>query len=177
MAEQMMSVTLRPGLIFARLIAASLLAASLLSACQMTAPVGTPLTTDEISVTPLAAPDGAAPVTGATPPHPRQRPDTLAEPATPAEPAVEPVASEPAAPKSPAQLLCEKSGGRWMVAGETGAYICVSPTRDGGKLCRKKSDCQGLCLARSGTCAPFSPLFGCNDVLEKDGRRVTLCID
>lgn len=176
----MTSVTMRPGLIVARLIAAGLLVASLLSACQMIAPVGTPLTTDEISVTPLAAPDGSAPMTGATPAHPKPRPDTLAEPAVPATPdapTVEPVASEPAAPKSPAQLLCEKSGGQWLVAGETGAYICVSPTRDGGKLCRKKSDCQGLCLARSGTCAPFTPLFGCNDVLEKDGRRVTLCID
>ena len=173
---------MRPGLIAARLIAArliaaSLLAASLLVACQTTTPVGAPLSTDEISVTPLDAPDGAAPMTGATPAHPKPRPDTLAEPDALAEPTVEPVASEPEAPKSPAQLLCEKSGGQWAVAGETGAYICVSLTRDGGKLCRKKGDCQGLCLARSGTCAPFTPLFGCNDVLEKDGRRVTLCID
>ena len=170
-------------MIVARLIAASLLAASLLVACQTTTPVGAPLSTDEISVTALDAPDGAAPATGATPPHPKPRPDTLAEPdalAKPdalAEPTVEPVASEPEAPRSPAQLLCERSGGQWAVAGETGANICVSPTRDGGKLCRKKGDCQGLCLARSGTCAPFTPLFGCNDVLEKDGRRVTLCID
>jgi hypothetical protein len=34
-----------------------------------------------------------------------------------------------------------------------------------------------MCLARSGTCAPIMPLFGCNEVLDKQGRRVTLCIE
>lgn len=88
---------------------------------------------------------------------------------------IDPVAPE--APKSPQQLLCEKGGGIWTVAGETGAFLCVSPTRDGGKSCRKKTDCDGQCLARSGTCSPYDPLFGCNEVLDKDGRRMTLCLD
>ena len=32
-------------------------------------------------------------------------------------------------------------------------------------------------LARSGTCAPITPMFGCNDILQDDGREVTLCLD
>lgn len=157
-----------------------MLAALLLVACQMGAPGGAPMATDEITVTPLDATDGSAAATDTI--HPKPRPDTVVESATPAEPAVEPATSEPAtsepeAPRSPEQVLCEKRGGQWAVAGITGAYVCVSPTRDGGKVCRKKTDCEGLCLARSGTCAPFTPLYGCNDVLEKDGRQVTLCID
>ena len=75
------------------------------------------------------------------------------------------------------QVLCEASGGQWVAAGETGAFYCASQTRDAGKRCSKKTQCQGVCLARSGTCSPITPLYGCNDVLEKDGRQVTLCID
>ena len=162
-----------------RKIIAGLIAALLLVACQMPAPGGPAMSQDDISVTPLEEPAGAEPAApDATTPHPRPRPVTLTEPETPAEPLTsEPEPTEPEAPRSPEQLLCEKTGGQWAVAGLSGAYICVKPTRDGGKLCRKKTDCQGLCLARSGTCAPFTPLFGCNEVLEKDGRRMTLCID
>ena len=176
---------MRPNLIAARLIAASLLAASLLVACQISAPGGPAISADEISVTPLDAPSGDdAPANADTStPHPKPRPDTVTEAEVPVEPLTsepepaEPETTESETPKSPEQVLCEKAGGQWAVAGKTGAFICVKPTRDGGKMCRKKGDCQGLCLARSGTCAPFAPLFGCNEVLEKDGRRVTLCID
>jgi hypothetical protein len=166
------------------LIAASLMSAILLVACQATAPGPSPLATDEISVTPLDAPVGAdvpASAADTTPPRPKPRlgqetdVETAAKTDTPEDPAAS--EAEPVKPMSPEQMLCEKTGGQWALAGTTGANICIKPTRDGGKLCRKKSDCEGLCLARSGTCAPFTPLFGCNEVLEKDGRRVTLCID
>lgn len=53
---------------------------------------------------------------------------------------------------------------------------CVNPTRDAGKACRRGSDCEGLCLARSFTCAPYDPLFGCNEILQDDGSRVTYCL-
>ena len=165
----------------------TLFALALLAACQMTAPDKPPVAGvmpgDEISVTSLDAPaagpadTAAAPeavpaaVAGADAPRPKPRPGAAAEPVA-SEPA-----AEPAAPKSAEQLLCEKTGGQWAVAGKTGANICVKPTRDGGKICHRKTDCAGQCLARSGTCAPFTPLFGCNEILEKDGRRVTLCID
>lgn len=140
----------------------------LLTACQTALPQGpdadlSPMVTDEIMTTTL---DG-----------PAQEP-TMTDLASP-----EPVGPQsdapdaPQKPKSAEQTLCEKTGGQWSVAGQSGAYSCVKPTRDGGKLCTQQGDCQGMCLARSGTCAPFMPLFGCNEVLEKDGRRVTLCID
>jgi hypothetical protein len=178
------SIAMRPSLIAARLIAGSLMSLALLVACQMTAPGASPMAADEISVTPLDALPETAPTTDTA--HPKPRPDTATEPTAPDDAALDPVttepvtsepAAEPEAPKSAEQVLCETAGGQWAVAGKTGAFICVSPTRDGGKACHKKGDCEGLCLARSGTCAPFSPLFGCNEVLEKDGRRVTLCID
>jgi len=182
-----------------------LLALVLLTACGTAPPQGpsapdlSPLITDDIAITPLDGPAAAPPPADATPatdpaadlPGPKPRPDTLANPepgaeqvapetgaAEPAAP--EPLASvpeDPPAPKSADQVLCEKTGGQWAVAGKSGAFSCIKPTRDGGKSCTKKGDCQGMCLARSGTCAPFMPLFGCNEILEKDGRRVTLCID
>lgn len=54
---------------------------------------------------------------------------------------------------------------------------CVRPTGEGLKACRRATDCRGECLARSGTCAPIAPLFGCNEVLDDMGRRMTQCID
>ena len=125
--------------------------------------------------TPAAA-DAAAvarPATADTP-RPQTRPQAaVADPNAPdlAAPAA------PEAPKTAGQVLCEKSKGQWVGAGETGAFYCASTTRDGGKRCTRKSQCRGECLARSGSCAPIMPLYGCNDVLDKDGRMVTLCID
>ena len=55
-------------------------------------------------------------------------------------------------------------------------HVCVHTTRDSGKSCRKKGECQGECLATSGTCSPIIPLVGCNDILQADGSQVTLCL-
>ena len=85
-------------------------------------------------------------------------------------------APPPPEPKSEVQLACERRGGTWGSAGK-GFKACVYRTRDGGKTCRKETDCDGLCLARSGTCSPYKPLFGCNEILDSMGRKVTLCID
>lgn len=153
-----------------------LLSLFLLTACQLTGggTVGTGaagLAADEIVVTPLDEPPPAAEAGSATEADP-------ALPPAEAEMSVAPESlAEPEAPKTAEQLLCEARGGIWTVAGNTGAYLCVQPTRDGGKACHKESDCEGQCLARSMSCAPFTPLFGCNEVLDKQGRRVTLCID
>lgn len=75
------------------------------------------------------------------------------------------------------RLKCEKGGGIYGAASATGAFACIRQTRDAGKQCHKESDCEGRCLARSGTCAPLTPLFGCNEILTRDGKRMTLCID
>lgn len=164
-----------------------LIALVLLAACQTSPPTsgdgGSALATDEITVTSLdgpAAPTGPAAAdtepAAATDGTPRAAADPTAQ-AAPSDEAAPPADEGPKAPKPAAQVLCENSGGQWAVAGESGAFACVKPTRDGGKVCKKQGDCQGMCLARSGSCAPFMPLLGCNEVLDKDGRRVTLCIE
>lgn len=79
--------------------------------------------------------------------------------------------------KTPSQIACEKKGGNFVSLPSTGAMTCQLPTRDGGKQCRRESDCDGVCLARSRTCAPVKPLLGCQDILQNDGRQVRLCID
>ena len=143
-----------------RTLLAPLMSAFLLLACQIAAPGGAGLTDGAIEVTTLQAAPGAS---TATPEAAEVIPDveaTLVE-----------------AVKTAEQVLCEASKGQWVAAGETGAFYCASQTRDAGKQCSKKTQCQGVCLARSGTCSPITPLYGCNDVLEKDGREVTLCID
>ena len=84
---------------------------------------------------------------------------------------------EPAKARTPGQIACEKRGGNFVSAGRSGAMTCQMPTRDGGKQCQRESDCDGVCLARSNTCAPLKPLLGCQAILQDDGRRVELCID
>ena len=105
-------------------------------------------------------------------PRPQQAPVAAELPiAAPAAPAI------PEVLKSAAQISCERSGGSYENAGNSGARACVQRTRDAGKQCRKAGDCEGACLARSRSCAPITPLFGCNEVLQNDGRQVTLCIE
>ena len=152
-----------------------------------------PISADVITVTPLDAPPAEA-VSVEAPADPVAAEPVAAEPVTAdpeaVAPAAEPAAAEPAATeapppesaapellKSPEQLQCERKGGTWARAGKSAARTCVKQTRDGGKQCSKGSQCEGLCLARSGTCAPLAPLFGCNEIFQDDGRRVTLCID
>jgi hypothetical protein len=91
--------------------------------------------------------------------------------------AAEPEAElEPAPPLSPEAVACERRNGTWAKT-PSGGSVCVRRTRDGGKACSRESQCESLCLARSGTCAPITPVFGCNDIFQDDGRRVTLCLD
>lgn len=147
---------------------------------------------DPIEITALDAPPPAGPDTEAPPPEMPTGGDPVdpapADPATAASAAAsdpEGVAAalpdEPAVPqatKPQAQIACEGSDGFWTPVGTTGTLrACVFPTRDGGERCSREGDCEGACLARSGTCSPIRPLFGCHEVLQNDGRRVTLCID
>ena len=172
----------------------------LLAACQVRTPAPggetSPLPSDEIAVSALgAAPVAAATqvpanpaspaakdtpaaqepvvqVPGKTTPHPAERPQDLATP----QPDLPKVPAEPAPPVSFEQALCEKSKGQWSPLGESSGHVCVHVTRDPGKSCHRKSDCQGECLAQSGTCSPIMPLMGCNDILQADGTEVTLCL-
>jgi hypothetical protein len=79
-------------------------------------------------------------------------------------------------PKSDLQIACERKRGSWIDTGG-GLMICQFTTRDGGKRCTRESQCEGLCLARSGTCAPVEPLMGCHDILQDNGTRATQCIE
>ncbi|AZL60246.1 hypothetical protein EI545_16305 [Tabrizicola piscis] len=121
--------------------------------------------------------ESTAQAQGADPvqPAPDPAPEATPEPA----PVPEAAATEPPPPpqKSERQLACEKDGGTWAGTGTSSLRTCVFATRDGGKQCSRKDQCDGQCLARSGTCSPVEPLLGCNDVLQNNGARVTLCID
>ena len=164
------------------------LCAVVLAACQMTAPedpadATIPITGAEISVTPLSGPPAEPSEPAAvTADQPALVPDAagtdpVAEVTSPAAQTLSAEETTPAVLKSPEQLQCEKKGGTWARAGKSEARTCVRQTRDGGKQCTRGTQCEGLCLARSRSCAPLAPLFGCNEILEDDGRRVTLCID
>lgn len=188
------------------LVAVLVCATGLLAACQSGGPGGsgrpssdvTPnaVAGDPIEVTALDDPEseGAAPVsvpaeagasgTAALQPAaipaetPAETPEGTESAAAEAEPAPRPdLAATPVTPKSEQQLACEKRKGRWARVGSGDKRACVFQTRDAGKRCEKESQCDSVCLARSGTCAPFKPMYGCNDILQDNGMRVTLCLD
>ena len=127
---------------------------------------------------PVAAPrDGAASQAAAPPPAPTSKP--TARPAPPPEPAVATSTErndwEP--PRTAAHVACELAGGSFVAAGRGRGKTCQYPTKDGGKQCSASNQCEGVCLARSRTCAPVNPLLGCNEVLQADGRSTRLCLD
>lgn len=80
-------------------------------------------------------------------------------------------------PTSPEEAACRAKGGQWGRVGSLAAMTCYIPSKDAGKSCSRQSDCSSQCLARSRTCAPIWPIFGCSDVLQNDGTLVKLCID
>jgi hypothetical protein len=73
--------------------------------------------------------------------------------------------------------LCEAEGGRWGVGGSANRFVCYTTTKDANQQCSTSGDCEGHCLARSRTCAPFTPFFGCHEVLDSGGARQTLCLE
>jgi hypothetical protein len=75
-----------------------------------------------------------------------------------------------------ARLACEASGGVHTRRVE-GLFTCAWATSDANKSCAAAGDCEGLCLARSRTCAPITPLLGCNEILTASGSAATLCVD
>lgn len=168
------------------------LAVVMLSACMpgpgaselsSAAPKASPLAAEVIETTSLDTP-AQSPQAAIPPALPAQDPTKTApaeaapapDEAAPAVPeATEEVAPTP--PASPEEARCLRTGGTWATVGQSGAKACVTLTRDGGKACTRQSQCEGFCLARSRTCAPITPMFGCNDILQDDGREVTLCLD
>lgn len=74
------------------------------------------------------------------------------------------------------RAACTSDGGRFMPRGAE-AYACVYQTSDAGRQCDEASDCESACLARSRTCAPMQPIFGCQEVFTSAGQRETVCRD
>ncbi|WP_143267451.1 hypothetical protein [Aquimixticola soesokkakensis] len=72
---------------------------------------------------------------------------------------------------------CLARGGSYETAGLAGLQACITRPADAGQSCQSASDCESACLARSRSCAPVQPLFGCNAILDESGREVTLCVD
>ncbi|OYU39720.1 MAG: hypothetical protein CFE33_10165 [Pseudorhodobacter sp. PARRP1] len=165
------------------LVLALVLAGCTLGGGKLAKPSDTanPITGDPIAVTSLDAPAavGAPSATKPAAANPASEPPkpVAATPSADPAPTVPPVVEEPPRVLAPEELACVKTGGQWTVAGKAGGMSCVRRMRDAGKSCRKKSDCEGDCLARSNSCAPIAPLFGCNDILQDNGVMVTLCID
>ncbi len=75
------------------------------------------------------------------------------------------------------RAACEKRGGTFAEGKPGGAFVCFNRTRDAGKACTAAKQCEGACLARSRTCAPIKPLFGCNEVLSNSGAISTVCVN
>ncbi len=138
----------------------------------------------EIEVTPLdaaAVPPAQAEFPAAARPRETGVAAPQADPPEPdaaaAAPAPVPTVEVPEVVKSAAQIACEKKGSRWTSVGKSTLKACVKVTKDSNKQCTRASQCESTCLARSGTCAPFKPLLGCNEILQNDGSRVTMCIE
>ena len=124
-----------------------------------TAPAATDAATPDAATPDAATPDAATP-------------EPAAEPAPKAD-----LEATPVTPKSEMQIACEKKGGNWFQIGEGDKRACVKATKDALKRCERESQCEGVCLARSGTCSPFKPMYGCHEILQDNGARVTLCLE
>lgn len=72
---------------------------------------------------------------------------------------------------------CSKDGGRWGPLPGRQSFTCFQELSDANKSCSRATDCQGMCLARSRTCTPFKPFFGCHEVFSSGGARQTRCIN
>lgn len=71
---------------------------------------------------------------------------------------------------------CLEAGGTWGRGGILALEQCFPNYSDGGKSCKRESDCQGMCMADTRTCATtFS--YGCLSYLNDDGKAVEMCID
>lgn len=82
-----------------------------------------------------------------------------------------------------AQRQCRAEGGTVVRDGEGSFQVCHKTFTDGGKICRKASDCQGNCVidgadAVQGTCAKTTIFYGCNWWLDEKGKPAGgACID
>lgn len=72
---------------------------------------------------------------------------------------------------------CEAEGGQFQGGEESGRYICYQTTKDANTSCSQASDCEAGCLARSRTCAPIKPMFGCHEFIGSSGLIEEVCLN
>jgi hypothetical protein len=85
---------------------------------------------------------------------------------------------------------CRAAGGEWARFGARdhlcGVYSCAERTRDAGKPCRNRADCEHLCVTESpprlgaeavGKCTAVKSAFGC--LTHVDGGKIVgrVCVD
>jgi hypothetical protein len=95
-----------------------------------------------------------------------------------------------AAQQATNEKQCRASGGEWARFGVRdhlcNLYSCAPRTRDGGKPCRQRADCEYQCVHEThaalgaevtGKCAAVATPFGC--VYQVDGGRIVgrVCTD
>ncbi len=85
--------------------------------------------------------------------------------------------SAPTGERSPllVEQECVAAGGQ-MVIGLAGPQ-CARPEPDAGKRCSDSAECSGLCLAKTRTCSPVTPYFGCHEILGAGGAPAVICVD
>ena len=116
-------------------------------------------------------------------PRPKPRPNRNGEAGTPPAPTPEakaevtPDPKPKADPNASARASCLAKGGTFQKSAGSDARVCVTRTRDANKSCNSSRQCEGMCLARSGTCSPITPLSGCHDIVTNGGNMATVCID
>lgn len=74
---------------------------------------------------------------------------------------------------------CTAAGGIVRVPGLFAGEICVPAAADAGQACTRASDCDGWCMADTGTCSSHVERPGCMEALLNDaGERVLAeCVD
>jgi len=88
------------------------------------------------------------------------------------------------------ELECRAAGGEWarfgVFAHLCGIYSCAERTKDAGKACRNRSDCEHLCITKAaprigaeviGECTAVKTSFGC--ATHVDGGKIVgrVCVD
>ena len=88
------------------------------------------------------------------------------------------------------EVECRAAGGQWSRFGVydhlCGIYSCAERTKDAGKPCRNRAECEHLCVTNSpprigaeamGQCTAVKTSFGC--FTHVDGGRVVgrVCVD
>lgn len=74
---------------------------------------------------------------------------------------------------------CRKIGGDYGRHGIAQNLYCNPPTSDGGNICNKSDDCDGLCILSDdgkGYCQKYKHKFGCFSALQTDGV-IAMCVD